>query len=254
VSAPPQTPPPRQVRGRVKRPQDPEGTRQNILEIATEEFARNGFNGARVDRIAARTHTSKRMLYYYFGDKEGLFVAVLEAAYARIRQIEAGLDLAGFDPIDALCRMAGFTFDYQNANEPFIRLVMTENIHHGEHLARSAVMQQLNSPVIESLTEICDRGRRADVFRDGIDPVDLHMSISALCFFNVANRATFSRIFKRDMQSAEALARRREIVIETVLRYVLKRPCQGSWRDGRATSASGRQGEALRNLPHDHEH
>ena len=99
---------------------------------------------------------------------------------------------------------------------------MIENIHRGEHLACSATIQQLNWPVIESLRDICDRGRRTGVFRDTIDPVDLHMTISALCFFNVANRATFSRIFKRDMTSVDALWRRREIVIETVLRYVAK--------------------------------
>ncbi|MBV8937359.1 MAG: TetR/AcrR family transcriptional regulator, partial [Alphaproteobacteria bacterium] len=120
----------------VVRPQDPEGTRRDILKIATEEFAENGFNGARVDRIAARTHTSKRMLYYYFGDKEGLFIAVLEQAYARIRKIEAELDLTGLDPKAALRTMVGFTFDFQSANEPFIRLVIIENIHRGEHLAR----------------------------------------------------------------------------------------------------------------------
>jgi AcrR family transcriptional regulator len=205
------------------RPQDPEGTRRDILRIATEEFAENGFNGARVDRIAARTHTSKRMLYYYFGDKTGLFVAVLEAAYARIRQIEAELDLGGLDPEAALRRMVGFTFDYQQANEPFIRLVMVENIHRGEHLARSATLQRLNWPVIESLADICERGRAAGVFRDGIDPIDLHMSISALCFFNVANRATFSGIFRRDMSSDAALARRRTIVVDTILSYATRR-------------------------------
>jgi AcrR family transcriptional regulator len=210
---------PSQRRRVAIRSQDPEGTRRDILKIATEEFAENGFNGARVDRIAARTNASKRMLYYYFGDKEGLFIAVLEQAYARIRQIEAELDLAGLEPEQALRRIVGFTFDFQNTNEPFIRLVMVENIHRGEHLARSATIQQLNWPVIESLRDICTRGQQTGVFRDGIDPIDLHMTISALCFFNVANRATFSQIFKRDMAGAEALARRRGIVVETVMRY-----------------------------------
>jgi AcrR family transcriptional regulator len=202
------------------RAQDPDGTRRNILEVATEEFAEHGFNGARVDEIAARTHTSKRMLYYYFGDKEGLFVAVLEAAYARTRAIEAGLDLEGLDPAAALRAMVGFTFDYQNANETFIRLVMVENIHRGTHLSRSAALEELNFPIIASLRDICERGRRLQVFRDDLDPVDLHMSISALCFFNVANRATFQHLFSRDMASPAALARRRAIVIDTIMRYV----------------------------------
>jgi AcrR family transcriptional regulator len=210
------------IRGRrpVLRAQDPEGVRRNILAIATDEFANKGYSGARVDDIAARTSTSKRMIYYYFGDKERLFIAVLEQAYARIRQIEAALDLAHLEPEAALRTMVGFTFDYQNANEAFIRLVMVENIHHGVHLARSDVIEGLNSPVIATLRDICRRGIQSGLFREDIDEVDLHMSISALCFFNVANRATFSRIFNREMATQQALARRREIVIETIMCFV----------------------------------
>jgi AcrR family transcriptional regulator len=203
---------------------DPEATRKNILEIATEEFADKGFSGARVDDIAARTNTSKRMIYYYYADKEGLFVAVIEEAYGRIRQIEAALKLDHLEPESALRTLVGFTFDYQNANEAFIRLVMVENIHKGVHLARSGNIEELNLPVIATLRDIYRRGLSAGVFRDGIDEIDLHMSISALCFFNVANRATFSRIFKREMASPDALARRREIVIDTIMRYVKKVP------------------------------
>jgi AcrR family transcriptional regulator len=204
---------------RPRRIHDPDGTRRNILEIATDEFADKGFSGARVDDIAARTSTSKRMIYYYFGDKEGLFIAVLEQAYGRIRQIEAALDLADLEPESALRAMVGFTFDYQNANEAFIRLVMVESIHKGVHLARSGVIEELNSSVIATLRDIYQRGRQTEAFRDDIDVVDLHMSISALCFFNVANRATFSRIFKREMATPKALKRRREIVIDTIMRY-----------------------------------
>jgi AcrR family transcriptional regulator len=212
-------PRPSQGRARVVE-RDPEATRANILEIATEEFAEKGFSGARVDDIAARTDTSKRMIYYYFGDKEGLFVAVIERAYAGIRQIEANLKLDHLDPEQALRTLVGFTFDYQNAHEGFIRLVMTENIHRGVHLARSGNIEQLNVPAIATLGDIYARGRASGAFRDGVDEIDLHMTISALCFFNVANRATFSRIFQRDMASPQALARRREIVIDTILRYV----------------------------------
>jgi AcrR family transcriptional regulator len=204
---------------RPARIHDPDGTRRNILEIATDEFANKGFSGARVDDIAARTSTSKRMIYYYFGDKEGLFITVLEQAYARIRRIEAALDLADLEPDQALRAMVGFTFDYQNANETFIRLVMVENIHKGVHLARSGAIEELNSSVIATLRDIYRRGRQTGVFRDGLDVVDLHMSISALCFFNVANRATFSRIFKREMATPKTLERRREIVIDTIMRY-----------------------------------
>ncbi len=203
-----------------RRIQDPEGTRRNILEIATDEFANKGFSGARIDDIAARTNTSKRMIYYYFGDKEGLFVEVLEQAYSRIRQIETSLELDHIEPESALRVLVGFTFDYQNANENFIRLVMVENIHKGIHLARSRIIEELNLSAITTLRGIYRRGRMAGIFRDGIDEVDLHMSISALCFFNVANRATFSHIFQREMATPDALARRREIVIDTIIRYV----------------------------------
>src|SRR3954468_24251312 len=141
------------------RAQDPEGTRQNILEIATEEFAEKGFSGARIDEIAARTNTSKRMIYYYFGDKEGLFVAVLEEAYGRIRQIESTLNLDHLEPEQALRALVGFTFDYQNENQDFIRLVMVENIHNGAHLAKSKLIQDLNVSVIETLRRIYERGR-----------------------------------------------------------------------------------------------
>jgi len=204
------------------RTNDREATRRNIIAIATAEFADKGFSGARVDAIAARTNTSKRMIYYYFENKEGLFVAVLEEAYRRIRAIEATLDLDHLDPESALRALVGFTFDYQNANQDFIRLVMVENIHKGVHLARSKVIQDLNVSVIEAIRNIYTRGLGAGVFRKGIDEIDLHMSISALCFFNVANRATFSRIFKREMAGAQALARRREIVTDTILRFVSK--------------------------------
>jgi AcrR family transcriptional regulator len=210
-----------------RRIQDPEGTRRNIIEIATQEFADKGFSGARIDDIAARTNTSKRMIYYYFGDKEGLFVEVLEQAYSRIRQIETTLELDHIEPESALRALIGFTFDYHNANENFIRLVMVENIHKGVHLTRSRIIGELNLSAITTLRDIYRRGRVAGVFRDGIDDVDLHMSISALCFFNVANRATFSHIFKREMATPDALARRREIVIDTIIRYVRKMPGTG---------------------------
>ena len=208
------------VKATPRRVQDPEGVRRSILEIASAEFAANGLSGARVDEIAAKTSTSKRMIYYYFGDKEGLYRSVLEQAYARIRQIEATLNLSHLEPEDAIAALVGFTFDYQNANEDFIRLVMVENVHRGEHLAKSNVIRDLNVSVIDTLRDIYARGCKAGVFRKGLDPIDIHMTISALCFFNVANRATFSQIFSRDMQSPDALARRRKVVIETVMRYM----------------------------------
>jgi AcrR family transcriptional regulator len=202
------------------RSHDPEMTRQDIVAVATKEFAEKGFSGARVDEIAAHTNTSKRMIYYYFQDKEGLFIAVLEEAYRRIRQIEATLDLTHLKPEAAIRALVGFTFDYQNSNDDFIRLVMVENIHQGIHLARSRAIQDLNVSVIDTLRFIYRRGVEDGVFREGIDEIDLHMTISALCFFNVSNRATFSQIFKRDMAAPDLLSKRREIVIDTIIRYL----------------------------------
>jgi AcrR family transcriptional regulator len=208
------------TKSRHQRVNDPEGTKRNIIEIATEEFAGKGFSGARVDDIAARTKTSKRMIYYYFGGKEGLYIAVLEAAYQSIRDIEATLDLEHRHPEQALRALVSFTFDYQNAHPEFVRLVMNENILNGAYVARSKVIQRLNVAVIEALRNLLGRGQRAGAFRPDIDPIDLHMSISALCFFNVANRATFSTIFKRDMASSKALFARRAQVVDAIMRYV----------------------------------
>jgi AcrR family transcriptional regulator len=210
----------RNSRSRRPRVNDPEGTRSNIIEVATAEFAGKGFSGARVDDIAARTKTSKRMIYYYFGGKEGLYIAVLEASYRSIRSVEAALDLEHQDPEQALRALISFTFDYQNAHPEFVRLVMNENILNGAYLSRSKVIQRLNATVIDALRDLLVRGQRAGAFRPDLDPVDLHMSISALCIFNVANRATFSTIFKRDMASSKALANRRAQVVDTILRYV----------------------------------
>lgn len=198
-------------------------TRSNILDVATKHFAEKGFDGARVDEIAADTATSKRMIYYYFSDKEDLFIAVLEHAYQKIRSIEAGLKLDDLDPAAALAELVGFTFDYQNAHPDFIRLVMIENIHDGRHIAKSKAISELNVSVLTMLEHVCRRGSATGVFRPGIDAVDLHWAISALCFFNVSNRATFSLIFNRDMASPPALAARRQQVIDIILSAV--RPC-----------------------------
>jgi AcrR family transcriptional regulator len=202
------------------RTNDPDRTKANILEVATHEFSEKGLSGARIDEIAERTRTSKRMIYYYFESKEGLYRAVLEDSYRRIRSIEATLDLENKPPLEALAQHVRFTFDYQLANTDFIRLVMVENIHHGQHIAQMSRTQQESMGAIQPLRSILERGVRDGVIRKDLDPIDVHMSISALCFFNVANRHTFSTIFKLDMASPAATAARRESVAEMILRYV----------------------------------
>ena len=205
-----------------RRSKSAERTMADIIAVATREFAEKGLAGARIDVITQAMRTSKRMIYYYFGSKEGLYVAVLEEAYRGIRAIESDLHLEDLTPEDALRKLVGFTVDYQLANPDFIRLVMTESIHRGQYLARSRTIHKLNLPAIEVLRRVCERGVEAGIFRSGIDAIDLHMSISALSFFNVANRHTFSQIFKRDLESAPALIARRDSIIEMVVRFVRK--------------------------------
>jgi AcrR family transcriptional regulator len=203
-----------------KRQNDPAGVRRNILEVATAEFAQRGYGGARVDAIAERTRTSKRMIYYYFASKQGLYLAVLEGAYAAIRRQEATLDLEHQAPERALAILVASTFDYYHDHPEFVRLVMNENILDGVHMKRSKTIGRLNTTVIDTLKRLLARGRKAGVFKRGIDPVELHMTISALGIFSVANRATFSTIFKRDMNSPRALAARRAEIVGMILEHV----------------------------------
>ena len=199
---------------------DPEGTRRNIIEVAMAEFAENGLSGARIDEIAAKTKSSKRMIYYYFGDKEGLYLKVLETAYRKVREIEAGLDLEDLHPLDGLRKLVRFTFDYHNHNEAFIRLVMIENVHHGKFVAKSSEIQRMNVTAIEAVRNLYERGVEGGVFRAGLDPLELHWQISALCFFNVSNRATFSKIFGRNLGSPKSLSSLRDSVVDMIVKYV----------------------------------
>ena len=209
-------------RGPPQRTNDPERTKHDIVAVATHEFASNGLSGARVDEIAARTKTSKRMIYYYFGSKEGLYLAVLEEAYRHIRGIEAQLKVDHLSPEEGLAQLVRSTFDYHLANPDFARLVMNENMHRGEFIGQSTIIQKLNIPAIQSVRTLYERGRKTGVFRDGVDPVELHWSLSALCLFNVSNRYTFSIIFKRDLGSPAVLAARRQTAVDTILNFVRK--------------------------------
>ena len=215
--------PPRTRQGRKN---DPDQTRRDIIEVATREFARLGLSGARIDRIADQTKTSKRMIYFYFGSKEGLYLTVLEEAYRNLRQIEGGLKLEGLAAEAALRELVGFTFDHHAANADYVRLIAIENIHEGRHLAKSRTIQDLNVPAIEAARRVLELGQREGVFRLDVEPIDLHMSISALCFHNVSNRHTFSIIFKRDMTSPAALRARRAVVIDTIVAAVRRREAQ----------------------------
>lgn len=207
-------------RAAASRTNDPARTMAGILEVATAEFAAKGLSGARIDAIAAATQTSKRMIYYYFGSKEGLYVAVLEESYRRMRQIEAEQHLDDLEPEAALRQLVEFTFDHHSANPDYIRLVMAENMERGAYLAQSKTIQALNVPAIEAIARLYQRGVAQGIFRAGLDPVDIHASISALTFFNVSNQHTFGLIFKEDARTAQAIAARRSSITEMVLRFV----------------------------------
>lgn len=174
-------------------------TQDDILEVATAEFAAHGFAGARVDEIAARTRTTKRMIYYYFGSKQGLFLAVLERVYAQIRRVERGVNVDELSPDEALRKLAEATYDHHTTHEAFIQLVSIENIHRAEHLRQSQTILRENATAITLLQEVIERGVRDGIFRDDVDALDVHMVISAYACFHVANRHTFAAIFGRDM-------------------------------------------------------
>lgn len=204
------------------RTRDAERTRAEIIDVAIREFADKGYAGARVDEIAARMSTTKRMIYYYFGNKEQLYVEVLEHAYAGIRAIEQQLDVEHLDPIDAIRQLAELTFDHHESHPDFIRLVSIENIHRAEHISRSAVLSGLANPALDVLARILDRGTAAGVFRSGVDPLDIHMVISSYCVFRIANRYTWSAIFKRDLLDPERRGQQRTLLGDLVVDYLTR--------------------------------
>jgi AcrR family transcriptional regulator len=211
------------MRRSASRKYDPARTRRDILSVATAEFAKNGFNGARIDAIAARTSTTKRMIYYYFGGKERLYIAVLEEAYAGIREAEAALQLDHLDPTEAIRRLTEFTFDYDHAHPDFVRLVAVENIHHARHLSKSPRIRAINTTIIATIERILRRGRRAGVFHARVPAVDVHMLMSALCFFHVSNLHTFGAIFHRDFLSARLRRSHRKLVSDFIIHLLVQR-------------------------------
>lgn len=201
--------------------QDPEAVRADILRAARAEFSKHGLSGARVQEIADQIQTSKRMIFYYFGDKEGLYRAVLEEAYKSIRKAEAELDLDGLPPVDALRRLVEFTFDHHRANPDFIRLVMIENIHGARHMQSIETLTRTNTAAIEQIERICDMGQKLGVFRKDISPLVIHWQISAMSFFNVSNQATFAINFGDALFSEQAQLDLREKVVKSILASVV---------------------------------
>jgi AcrR family transcriptional regulator len=204
------------------RSRDADRSQQAILLAARDEFAQHGLGGARVDRIAERASVNKRLIYYYFGNKDDLFLAVLEDTYAHIRQAERELHLTDLPPVDAVRKLTEFTWTYYLEHPEFLTLLNSENLHRAEHLARSAKVREMNSPLIQTLGEILERGRVAGQFRGGVDPVQLYISIAGLAYFYLSNCHTLSAIFGRNLMSPRARAERLSHVTEVILGYVLR--------------------------------
>jgi AcrR family transcriptional regulator len=204
----------------MRKPKAPEANRARIVKAAIDEFASRGFKGASMDAIAARTHTTRALINYYFGGKEKLYIAVLEQVYGEIREAEGSLDLDHLPPEDAVRRIVEFTYHYYVEHEGFVRLVVAENQARGRHLRKSRMMRTLNRPIIDRLARVIERGQAAGRFRPGVDPVEVHKAIAALGMFNVTNQYTFGSIFQREMGAKGELARRCEMVNDLILSYL----------------------------------
>ncbi|SEA49275.1 TetR family transcriptional regulator [Variovorax sp. YR216] len=204
------------------RSRDADRSQLAILASARDEFSQRGLAGARMDSIAERAGLNKRLIYYYFGSKDDLFLAVLEGTYADIREAEQRLHLEDVEPVEAIRRLVSFTWHYYLEHPEFITLLNSENLHRAVHLKRSERIQEMNSPLIKLLDDVLERGRRGDVFRNGIDPVQLYISIASLCYFYLSNNDTLSTIFGRNLRSPKAMAQRLSHMTDLVLGYVLR--------------------------------
>ncbi len=200
---------------------DADRSQQAILIAARDEFAQHGLGGARIDRIAERVKLNKRLIYYYFTSKDDLFLAVLERTYADIREAEKQLHLSDLAPPQAIRRLTEFTWDYYLAHPEFISLLNTANLHQAGHLAKSERIRELNSPLIQTLGEILARGHADGLFRSGIDPLQLYVSIAGLAYFYLSNQHTLSAIFGRDLMTRQALDARLAHMCDLILGYVL---------------------------------
>jgi TetR/AcrR family transcriptional regulator len=201
------------------RPQrrDPAGTRKKLLTAARREFADRGLAGARVDDIAARAGVNKQLVYHYFGDKDALYLAVLEWVYEEIREQERKLNLEGLPPEQAIRKLVASSFDHLAAHPDFIVLLNDENRGGAQHVRRSRKLEAMHSPLVSMVSKILNQGVRTGTFRRGINPVHLYISIAGLSYFFFSNTPTLSAIFGKDLSSPTAKRARRRHVVDLVL-------------------------------------
>jgi TetR/AcrR family transcriptional regulator len=195
-------------------------SRDRILQAALQEFAHKGIDGARVDEIARVSGANKNMIYHYFKSKENLFVAVLESVYENVRSRQQDLSLRDLDPVAAMRRLIEHTADIWIEVPEFNRLLASENLHQAKHVRRSKKIQSMYSPLIDTLKGILERGVKDGVFRDGVDPVDLYISVTSLSAHYVAHHFTFDAIFKTNLMSPKKIAQRKSTISTMILRYL----------------------------------
>lgn len=204
----------------MRKPRNPDASRADILRAATDEFSGRGLDGARIDAIARRTRTTRAMIYYYFKSKEGLYRAVLEEAYRGIREAERMLDLAHLPAKEAMAELVSFTFDYYQTHPEFVALVVAENQAGGRHIRKMQRIRRLNASIVDTIAAVMERGRTEGTLRADIDPIDVHMTIAALGWFEIANRHTFGYLFRRDFGAPETIERDRARIIDVVWQFV----------------------------------
>jgi len=201
-----------------RRKRNASATQAELIAVATDEFAEKGLAGARVEEIAARTATSKHMIYYHFGSKDGLYRAVLERAYDEFRVAEGSLDYDDLSAIDALSALVGATFDVHASQPQIVRIIMAENMNCGQQI-RSIDSFKQRELALETMRRILDRGAMEGTLKSGLDPLQIHLTVSALCFHYIANAHTFGHVFELDAHSPEQkIARRAEIVATVISR------------------------------------
>ena len=208
--------------GTRRRVRDADATKARILKAAKREFALHGLGGARVDAISERAKANKRMLYHYFGGKEALFTAVLEDAYVDIRTAERELNLEDMEPEAAMDRLVEFTWRYYLRHPEFLTLVNSENLHKARHIRTSDTIREVFPPFVRMVQSIIDRGVAKGVFRKGVDPIQLNITIAAIGYYYLTNRYIGSVIYDRDFMSDEQLERRLAFNLETI-RSILRK-------------------------------
>lgn len=203
---------------------DSEQTKVNILGVALKEFATFGLAGARVDRIADAMHTTKGMIYYYFGNKEGLYKAVLEKVYPTLRSEERRLSLDTLPPVEAIETLIDFTMDYHERHNDFVRLVMIENINHAQYLHKTGIDSTISYSIFAALNDIVDRGLKSGVFKRNAYPVDLHIFYTSFCFYRISNHATTNVVLGLNTLNSDNKARHRRLLKDIILSYLCNPP------------------------------